>query len=158
MLLVVPIVVSFLIGASAWALNRAGAAVPGDRVGAAGFVLGFVFGHHEVVGPGWDTGRAASWLPLIGVASALLLPRIVARYGELPVGVGPRVTMFVAIVGLCAACFLTGRQVAGQLELAVLGAAIGVLASGFLGGARDLRAGTWITVALLAGLVPALAG
>lgn len=158
MLLVIPIVASFLVSASAWALNRSGAAIPADRVGAAGFAIAFAYGHHEAVGEGWDNARPVTWLPLIVVGAALLLPRVAARFGETPVGVVPRVVVLAAIAIASAVLFTTGSSVGGQLELAALGGAIGVLASGLLSGVRDPRVGTWIVMALTAGLVPALRG
>lgn len=149
---------SFLIAASAWALNRTRTVIQPDRVGAAGFVVGFVYGHHQIVGPGWDTTRPASWLPLIAVAAALVGPRLAARLGEVPVGMVPRITILSAIILICVACALRGAHAAAELELAVLAAAVGTLTSGFLGRAtRDVRVGTWTVITVVTGLIPALA-
>lgn len=128
-----------------------------DRIGAAAVAVGFAVGFQPLTSGGLLLDDALTVLPLAAVVSALLAPRVAARYAPgATIGVAGRASLLAAGLAAAMALYAVGDTRLTEVALVTVGAALG-LAMGALVGDReptgirapDPRVGAWAVVGVL---------
>ncbi len=154
--------VTFFVIAVVWLISR-GRMLRPDRTGAAAMAVGFVAGYSNVAPGGISLENTVTWLPLLAVAGALVIPRLFSALApNARVPLGARVLVVLAGTVATALLFAAGRDAAGGLGLAAVGAMLGsalgeALTEGLAPGAAPSTMGGGVS-ATVPGGIPAPPG